>query len=194
MNNITTIVQLGASKGTDHVTSLASKHPNVKLLLVEANPLNIETLKLCYKDFENCIIENAAIVIDDNIETVPFHYSVNDGHNGYEVSSVIKKHVADYYDESSIRSIDMKCYSLEKILNKHNITDIDYLFIDVEMLDADIILSFPLEKYNIKNIQIEYLHIGDKVEAVERKMSAFNYIKVDGIDAQGYDKLFIKQF
>lgn len=193
MNNITTIVQLGASKGNDRVTSLASEHHDVKLLLVEANPLNIEMLKLCYKDFKNCVIENAAIIIDDNIETVPFYYSVNDGHNGYEVSSVIKKHVADYYDESSIRSIDMKCYSLERLLNKYNITDIDYLFIDVEMLDADIILNFPLERYNIKNIQIEYLHIGDKVEAVEKKMSALNYIKVNGIDVQGYDKLFTKQ-
>ena len=69
---------------------------------------------------------------------------------------------------------------------------VDYLFIDVEGLDAEIILNFPIEKYDIKNIQIEYLHLKDKYEAVESKMHNLNYTKHNGLDVQQYDKLFSK--
>jgi FkbM family methyltransferase len=187
------IVQLGTSRGYDHVTDLINNKKIDFLYLVEANILNIPYLQECYKNIENHHIDNIAIVVEKNSEKIEFFYSSSDGHGGYQISSINRDHVFSYYPrEETLKSFEVDCYTLEEYLDIKNIKELDYLFIDVETIDADIILNLNFDKYNIKNIQIEWLHLGDKEIDVINKFISYGYIMNDGIDNEGYDKMFTK--
>lgn len=184
------IVQVGACRGDDHVKKLVKDAKIDFLLLVEANPLNIDALKQCYKDYP-CVIENVVITADLTTNSIPFYYSVSDG-PGYEVSTIKKAHIRQYYREEELRIIDLPALSLEALLDKYEVKDLDYLFLDIEGIDADVALSLDLNKYNIRNLQIEFLHLGDKMQSVIDHINGFGYELGAGIDLHNYDKMFTK--
>lgn len=184
------IVQIGACQGNDHVTNLV-KNSNIEfLLLVEANPFNIENLKKCYIDYPH-IIENIAVTSNIVTDSISFYYSVTDGPR-YEVSSIKKSHTSNYCEEKALREIKIPAISLNLLLDKYNIKYLDYLFLDIEGIDAEVALSLDLKKYNIKHIQIEFLHLGDQHQNVINYFKNFGYNLHPGIDLHGYDRLFIK--
>lgn len=184
------IVQIGACRGNDHVTKLVKDNNVEFLLLVEANPFNIESLKQCYAEY-NCIIENIVINVEEIEGTIPFYYSINDG-PGYEVSSIIKSHTMKYYREDEIRQFDLPSTTIYNLLDKYNIKELDYLFLDIEGIDADIALSLNISNWNIKNIQIEFLHLGHQRENVINHFKQYGYELTAGIDFHGYDMMFSK--
>lgn len=188
------IVQLGSSTGNDHVTELIKDKQLEFLYLVEANKLNLERLQECYKNYEKCIIDNIAIVDNKESETIKLYYSTGDANNGYQISSLNHHHVSHYErQKENIKFFEVECYTLEEYLDSKNIKELDYLFIDIEGVDADVILKFNFEKYNIKNIQIEWLHLGTKENQIVEKFKKYNYIMHPGLDKDGFDRLFIKQ-
>jgi FkbM family methyltransferase len=185
------IVQIGAGRGNDHVTKLIEIIDVKNLILVEANPLNIESLKKCYEKY-NCIIENCVITNNENY-TEELFYSINDG-PGYEVSSIKKNHLKKHgYKDYSIQSFIVKSMTLDSLFEKYKINKLDYLFMDIEGMDAEISLNFNPSNYDIKNIQIETLHLGDKLDSVIEHYVKNGYTLNQGIDLYGYDKMFKKQ-
>jgi FkbM family methyltransferase len=184
------IVQIGACRGNDHVTNLIKDIEVEFLLLVEANPFNIESLKQCYANRTN-IIEHIAITADLTADSISFYYSVDDG-PGYEVSSIKKSHPMIYYQEDQIREIQIPAISLDLLLQKYNIDYLDYLFLDIEGIDAEVALSLDLNKYNIQRVQIEFLHLGNQLADVTHHFLSHGYTLHPGIDLFGYDRMFIK--
>jgi FkbM family methyltransferase len=55
----------------------------------------------------------------------------------------------------SIDIVDMKCVSLNSLLEKYNINHIDYMSIDVEGAELDILKGINFNKYDINYITIE---------------------------------------
>lgn len=186
------IVQVGACRGNDHVTKLIENQHVDFLLLVEANPFNIDSLKQCYSNRE-CSIENVVVTADTTVSSIPFYYSISDG-PGYEVSSMKKSHPMMYYAEEDIREIELSAISLDLLLQKHNVKDLDYLFLDIEGIDAEVSLSLDLEKYNIKHVQVEFLHLGNRRQEVVDHFQRHGYSLHPGIDLHGYDQMFIKNY
>jgi FkbM family methyltransferase len=187
------IVQLGAATGNDHVTELVKNKDLDFLYLVEANQLNIPLLKECYKNTNNHFIDNLAIVSKKETDTIKLYYSTLDSNNSYQISSINKEHVSHYYPQNeNLKFFEISCCTLEEYLNLNNIKKLDYLFIDIESLDADVILDLDLDKYDIKNIQIEWLHIGIKENLILDKFKKHNYIMEIGLDKDKFDRIFIK--
>jgi FkbM family methyltransferase len=184
------IVQIGACRGNDHVTNLVKDVDVDFLLLVEANPFNIESLKECYA-YRTSIIEHIAITADLTADSISFYYSVDDG-PGYEVSSIKKSHPMIYYQEDRIKEIQVPAISLDLLLQKHNITHLDYLFLDIEGIDAEVALSLDLSKYDIQRVQVEFLHLGNKQSQVVNHFQSHGYSLQPGIDLFGYDQMFVK--
>lgn len=184
------IVQVGACRGNDHVSNLILGKKVSQLILVEANPINIEELNQFYK-YQNCEILNLAIGLN-NQESVKIYYSTHDSPN-YEISSLVKEHVIKHnYPEDSIRHHEVKCITLDELLDSKNAKSLDYLFLDIEGLDAEISLNFNPSKYDIKNIQIETLHLGEKRDLVINHFKKHGYEMKPGLDLHGYDNLFVK--
>jgi len=166
---------------------------NSNIFIVEANPKNLEKLKICYKNFENINIFNFAISNKD-IDELKFYYSDEDAPH-YQVCSSDISHVKKHYPNSMIKNFSIKSKSINTFFNDCFLREIDYLSIDIEGLDYEVLMSIDFSKFNIKNISVEYLHLTtyqkkNLINFLEKKgYSYFGY----GYDHNNFDYLFKKR-
>ena len=201
---MTIYVQIGAGAGDqdpranfrDGFTEFVKKKKiKDKIILVEANPLNIPKLKKCWKNYSNTKIFNIAIV-PDNIKKkkITLFYSKDDKPH-FQVTSISKKHVEQFYPTSSIKEVEIKTSKISSFLKEiANNDNIEYLALDVEGVDFEILFSLNLKNINIKNISIETLHINKlKKKQLARHLLKNGFVyKGKGFDINGYDTLFSK--
>ena len=166
---------------------------NSKVFVLEANPLNIEKLKFFYKNFKNIQIFNLAISTNKS-DKLTFFYAQEDAPH-YQVCSSDINHVRRYYPESKIETFSVKSITINDFFENQSIYEIDYLSIDIEGFDYEVLMSIDFNRFNIKNISIEYLHL-TKIQ----KKKLINYlIKLGysysgfGFDHNNYDYLFRKK-
>ena len=164
-----------------------------KIILVEANPRNIEKLKNSYKEYNNVKIINC-IISNDNIGEKKFFYAEDDGPH-YQVASTDIGHVKKYYPNSEIKFYEIKSISINHLLESFLGNDIDYLSIDLEGLDYKVLMAINFDKFNIHNISIEYLHL----TKFEKKNMINHLIKKNysycgfGYDHNNFDYIFKKK-
>jgi len=166
---------------------------NSKVFVVEANPRNIEKLKLSYKNHKNVNILNFAISLN-NISELTLYYADED-YPHYQVCSSDINHVKMHYPNAVIKKFSIKSITINNFFNKYSINEIDYLSIDIEGLDYDVLMSIDFSKFNIKNISIEYLHLtkSQKINLISflaKKGYSYNGY---GFDHNNFDYLFIKK-
>ena len=56
----------------------------------------------------------------------------------------------------------MRCLSPNQLFEKYNLSLIDLLYVDVEGLDEIVIHSIGFDRYEIKKLVYEHLHINNK--------------------------------
>ena len=151
------LVQIGANRGADHVFRLINdtKGKFDKIILVEPIPFVLDELRECYNGIDNVIIESCVIsTCEDEYEQIHFHHGTN-----YEVSTLDRKHLLDHgCPDDIIESIKVPNMSVNKLFEKYNILNLDYLFIDAEGFDADILMSIDFKRFCIGFIQLEIRH------------------------------------
>ena len=150
-----------------------------KIVCLEANPLNIENLKKTYLQYKDVEIYNLAISLDDK-KKIKFFYTDEDAPH-YQVASIREDHVKKHYPDKIIKSKDIKAISINNFLKLVAQYKIDYLSIDLEGIDYDIILEIDYEKFDIKNISVEYLHLSKF-----QKKNVINFLLKKGYSYYGY--------
>jgi hypothetical protein len=154
------IVQIGSHKGDDDLTKIIK---NIKsedisnIILVEPQQefnINLNDVYIGY----NIIIENIVITPNDNETEITF-YSCSDDLDK-EISSITKEHLHKH-NKYKFNEKKISCLTLNNLLLKYNIFDLDLLFIDAEGVDGEIIKSIDFERFNIKKIYYENLHINN---------------------------------
>lgn len=190
------IIQIGSNKGNDDLTPIILAYSEIieNLILVEPLSVHFSDLKECYKNVKH-IIEQAAITDDESIKNLTFYYHKEDG-PGYEVASLNKEHILKHVifnpklTEDGIIEEFVPCYTINNLLDKYNLLNIDILFIDAEGFDDKLIKSIDFEKYNITNIIYENLHIDNN--------SIINYLVSKGYSinknwgSNGWSSLAVK--
>ena len=165
-----------------------------KIFIVEANPANIRKLKRSWKNFKNVKIINIAIT-RNNVEKKMFYYSEKDAPH-YQLFSSKKKHVMQHYPDSIIKKIELPCMGINLFLEKYlKNKSIDWFSIDIEGSDYEVMMSLNLNKYEIKNVSLEYLHLkkAQKKRIIE-KLIKFGYSYYGfGLDHNKIDWLFKKK-
>ena len=164
-----------------------------KVFVVEANKLNIEKLKFCYRYYKNINIHNIAISTK-NLEELTFYYAKDDAPH-FQVCSSDFDHVKKNYPNSDIEKFTVKSFTINNFFENNSINEIDYLSIDIEGLDFEVIMSIDFSKYNIKNISIEYLHLtkNQKKKLISfLTKSGYSYCGF-GYDHNNFDYLFCKK-
>jgi len=79
------------------------------------------------------------------------------------------------------RTMKVKCFHLADELRAHRVQTVDYMTIDTEGSEADIIEDFPWAEFNIEVVQIEQLHEGrypaqrGKKARIQRAMAGNGY-------------------
>lgn len=167
------VVQIGANRGSDDLTQIINGTQPEILILVEPLEIHNEQLKKGYEWVENLHIVNVVISNTDE-EELEFFYHLDDG-PGFEVASLDRKHIYERHThmlEDRITSIKVKNTNINKLLKKHEISQLDILFIDAEGADDEIIKSIDFDEYNIKKIYFENLHIKDN--------NIYNFLKEKG--------------
>ena len=156
------IIQIGANRGNDDLSEIIGDNQPNNLILVEPMSLHNEFLLNHYKWVNNLSVENLVIDVESN-KDVEFFYHLDDGPN-YEVASLSKEHIYVRHTQLSpdrITSLMLKTITINDLFIKHNITDIDILFIDAEGHDDTIIRSIDFNQFQINKIYFENLHLKD---------------------------------
>ena len=144
-------VEFGATDGIEFSNSyLFSMHYDWKGILSEPNKSYRESLK---KNRKNCNLNFDAVWVSDG-DFINFHecesgtLSTLEGFNNYDQYSELRKNSKVY---------KVKTITLESLLRLFNAPKcIDYLSIDTEGSEYDILKSFDFDQYNIKVITCEH--------------------------------------
>ena len=191
------LVQVGANKGDDTLAKHIKKNYD-KLdfaLFVEANPLHIEDLKKCYEGYENVFIENIAIKPSTYKEDTLKLYYYEDDAPLYAVTSCVKSHIEKHYrhfhyNEEKLHQFEVPALTIDELFLKYNIQELDWLLLDVEGIDAELLLDTDWSKYDIKKIEYEKLHLGENKKPIEKIFKDLGYLK--SVPLHHYDDVWIK--
>jgi FkbM family methyltransferase len=191
------IVQIGTNNGNDDVRNFCISVKPDFILLVEPFKIHIDSIKKNYESLiNNVVIEDIAIFPDETKETVKLFYTIEDGPKkapdcSFQVTSVNSTHVIKHYPHlTDLDSFEAKCMTLNKLFDKYNLRKIDYLFLDIEGIDFEVLISIDFDKYDIKHLQIEHLHL-DNQKLIEF-MTSKGYIRGIAFDSKGFDMMFDK--
>lgn len=171
-----TIVQIGANVGNDDLYRLvaATKPEDVRLLvLVEPQRECNARLSECYEGY-NHFIENCVITPEERGGEVTFFTS-----KCHWLSSLSREHVLKHererekYGGLDVVEVRVPCLTLNALLAKHDLTELDVLFIDAEGCDDRLIRSLDFDRFRVDRIYYEHAHI-DR-EALREFLAAKGY-------------------
>jgi len=197
-------IQIGAGAGDldarahfrDGFTEFIKKMPRdkiKKIILVEPNPINIPLLKKCWEDYPESIIYEIGIVTKQELSnTMELYYCPLDAPH-YQVASINKSHVQKHYgSDCQINKFVIPVKNLEQFINEVTSEEIELLALDIEGIDAEVILDFDFNKVKLKYLSFEHLHLRENRDNVLNHLKNNNYIYLgNGIDTSGFDYLYL---
>jgi FkbM family methyltransferase len=150
------IIDIGANVG---IVSFyfAKKYPNAKIFAYEPHPLNFQNLVkgIEVNNITNIYPFNLAVFSESDMDVKIFLHE-----NNTSASSVFRFLSSDPF-------VEVKTISLEDIIKQNNISYIDFLKIDCEGAEFDILENtdmFYHENIPIKNMFIEFHRFMEKLE------------------------------
>ena len=204
-------VQIGAGSSNfdknfkDGFTNfLKQNNKNIEIFIVEANSIHIKKLKKIWKRYKKTQIFNFAIIPDNiNQKTMTFFYSEKDSPD-FQIFSNSIKFVRKHFTTGKIRRKTVKCKSLSVFLDQNFLKKIDFLSLDIEGMDYEVIKNFKFKKFDIKNISFEHLHLSffEKIIIIYKLTLSdyffsgmgFDLRKSDWMFTKNYKKFFLKTF
>ena len=176
-----TYIQIGANTGYDTFFDLCKQNKPTKIILIEPHEQLHSSIKECYanESYAEISYEAVAIVDDPAISIVEMRSSTGNSQH----SSVIP-----LKGWSTEAYATVPATTLNKLIEKYNITHIDLLYIDTEGNDARIINSLDLTK--IKPTTIVYEAWNFTAEAFEHEnelngLDGMNFIRKK-LESHGY--------
>ena len=154
--------QIGTNNGNDLFKKLVIQHKPDIVILVEPNGDLINQIKENYKNIKGVFIFNNAVYYNSN-ETVELYIPSKNGILGNIADNGIRYHdvhfsllpMNDWGKKEDMVKISAKTITFDDICKIHNITLIDYLQIDTEGFDSEIIKMIDFSKYTINKIRFE---------------------------------------
>jgi FkbM family methyltransferase len=166
MNNFGLVV-IGAHNGFWLQDEIKNTCKNI--LLIEPVPYNFLQLKERYSNFSNIFFEQN--FVGETNSQISFFFVKEDSitklgkHWASGIGSFSKKHILNHKSkrfnikDSDIDEIQILSITFKELCEKHNITIIDKLLIDVEGTEKKIIESIDYKKILIKELIFEYKHL-----------------------------------
>lgn len=175
------IVQMGCNNGDDEIYQIV-KSENVEFaLLIDANPYVLELAKERYKSYETVKIE-CYLISDKEIE-MDFLIPHFESHRYSQHSSLSKDHIIKHgHKLEDVKILTIKSITPEKLFEMYNLYYIDYLYIDCEGEDFNILNNIDFNKFDIKKITFEHAHIPDREKNypyILSKLKTFGFETVD---------------
>ena len=210
-------IQIGTNNGNDNFRNLVIKESPDLVLLVEPNESLIETIKNNYMNIRNVNIINKAVGYEDDKEISLYIPAINKiyGNKGENNFTYADAHFSllpmnDWGEKENMIEIKTKSITFNTMCSAYNINEIDYLQIDTEGFDTEIIKMIDFDKINIKKLRYEkwgfdpscftryhsdkYDQLGKNgLKFIEDKLIKYGYELNDICDEDGNDILAIKK-
>ena len=86
--------------------------------------------------------------------------------------------------------------NISNFFKKNKLNNIDFLSLDIEGMDFDVIYNLDLKKYNIRNISFEHLNLSalQKLKIVIKLIKNDYFFSGMGFDIRKSDWMFSKNF
>lgn len=181
-------IECGANDGVcQSNTLLLEEKLNWKGLLVE--PSNINYIK-CKQNRPNCIVENYALVsmeygknhISGNFGSIAFNGLMNSAETFPEYFDDTMKYWASKFKlEHKSETSLVPCCTLQSLIDKHKIENIDFFSLDVEGYEIEVLKGLDFTKIRPTYILIETTTHEYYREIITSYMLSKNYKKIEEI-------------
>lgn len=178
-----------------------------KSILVEPVPAIFNELKENFKDRDNYIFEQCAITEEDGeikMLTIPPDVIEKEGlHPGYKGMSALYP-LRNGFGSDYQRDIDVKAQfgvdimvptlTLNSLLDKHNVQNVDILICDAEGYDWKIFQQLDFNRIRPKVIRLEYINLTDEEKELTKNKLIENGYEIEiGQDIDAIDKDLIPE-
>lgn len=201
-----TYIQIGAGVGDQdysagfrdgfsaHVKKVARKE-NPRIIVMEANKLNIDLLLRSWNTIPGVIVLNVAIASNDMPEgsQVKFYFAPEDA-PFYQISSTKESHVRKFFPDSKLEIFSVDSWGINQFLEKYVANqEVELLALDIEGLDSEVILALDLSKFKVHKLSFERTHDAGLTGKVNKKLTELGYIRGGmGMDPHNSDVLWVK--
>jgi FkbM family methyltransferase len=172
LENKDLFIQIGTNNGSDIFNKLVSHYKPKRVILIEPNVNLRDEIEFNYKDIRNhteVIIVSKCIYTDDNVDNVSLFIPAKDGIYGLpgvQPERALGNHLYctahfslipmnDWGDKKNMIELKAESISFKALCNLYNITNIDYIQIDTEGYDSEIIKSIDFNSININMLRYE---------------------------------------
>lgn len=165
-------VQVGSNDGVkcDPLTNYIKDY-QWKGLLIEPVPQSFKELKATYRNCKRRLIfENVAIHNKKKSATMWVHRKSTCLSSLKRNNGMLKNAKDRQIDEITVR-----CCSLSYLLERHNMQDLEFLCIDAEGSDYNVLLSIDLALYRPDIIYYEHKHLGKSSKKARNYLSVYGY-------------------
>jgi FkbM family methyltransferase len=197
------LIQIGSGSANydtyveDGFTNFVKKN-NIEdpIFIIEANSIHLENLKKYWENKKNVKIFNFAIIPDNSEkEKMTFFYSLSDYPN-YQIFSNSKLFVEKHFPKGEIKEKVINCIKISKFFEENKIININYLSLDIEGMDYEVLINLDFNKFNIKNISFEHLHLNlwQKIKIIFKLVKNGYFFSGMGFDIRKSDWMFTKDY
>jgi FkbM family methyltransferase len=158
-------IDIGATNGIDiNNTYLLEKKYGWNGICIEPQSSYWSDLKKNRK----CYVDNSMLYSDEGIECDFSEAGVLGG---------ITKHIDKHIQSKKSNQVKMISNTLNNILNKYNApTSIDYMSLDTEGSELEILKGLDFDKYKIKYINVEHNYIEPRRSEIRKLLESKGYI------------------
>jgi FkbM family methyltransferase len=156
------MIQIGTNNGNDRFRKLVLQEKPDLILLVEPNISLRNSIEKNYENIPNVHIISKAITWEDNSIVSLYYPAINGVEGNVGKNGITYHHVHfsmipmnDWGDKKDMIEIKASGISFMSLCKEYNITEIEYLQIDTEGFDSEIIKMIDLNKIKIDYIRFE---------------------------------------
>tara|TARA_Y100000591_G_C21492903_1_gene526022 strand:- start:15 stop:626 length:612 start_codon:yes stop_codon:yes gene_type:complete len=190
------LVVIGAHFGV-WLTEKISDYKNSNILLVEPVPYNYKILQKKFNDDKDIFICTNAVFSENSKKNFYFVKEASipklGKHWASGIGSFDKQHILNHKSkrfkikDDDIDNIEVDFITFENLIKEYEIKTIDYLQIDVEGAEYEILNSIDFKKIKINSIQFESKHFdgtfteGSKLDLIKEKLieNGYNLTQLD---------------
>ena len=177
---IGTCIDIGAGLGTDRSNTYYFEKKYWTCLCIEPNPNLYNHMRMYRRLALNLACSN------HDKKSAPFHVYVVDQNNQEAISSlVVDQRLVESHKEiiNETYKIEVEVKKLDTILSRINIEKIDFLSIDTEGTELDVLQGFDLQKWKPKLLVVENNFNDTKINEY---LSQFGYILSERIGVNDF--------